>query len=178
MAIYNGVTQRSAPITLDWLGNISSPAKLSQLTSCHMASTPLQSDRLWRVVLLVILTQAKPATRTPAGPTGPILPVEPQRQRPRVMVMRRPSDLGVHTRRRRRRRPILSFNRHKRMHCNALKRVRITCIITRTWIFWPFSILTLKSHILTRKYTFLKPRGTRSCIRVYGSGALGSLPSK
>ncbi len=33
--------------------------------------------------------------------TGPILPMEPQRQRPRVMVMRRPSDLGVHTRRRR-----------------------------------------------------------------------------
>ena len=37
----------------------------------------------------------------PLSHPGPILPVEPQRQRPQVMVMRRPSDLGVHTRRRR-----------------------------------------------------------------------------
>ncbi len=39
-----------------------------------------------------------------SGLIGPTLPVEPRRQRPRVMLKRRPSDLGVHTRKRRRRR--------------------------------------------------------------------------
>ena len=35
-----------------------------------------------------------PATRTPGRPIA-IRPVEPLRQRPRMMVKRRPSDLGV-----------------------------------------------------------------------------------
>ncbi len=39
--------------------------------------------------------QCKPTTRTPGGP---IQPVEPLRQCPRVMVKRRPSNLGVHQR--------------------------------------------------------------------------------
>ena len=34
------------------------------------------------------------------------------------------------------------------------------------------TILALFSHNFTRKWQFVEARGTRSCIRVYGSGAL------
>ena len=33
------------------VGKHQQSSKLSQLTSCHLASTPLQTDRLWRTVL-------------------------------------------------------------------------------------------------------------------------------
>ncbi len=49
--IYSGVTQRSAPTTLlvgcKW-------QRQSQLTSCHLASTPLKGDDSWRIVCVIL----------------------------------------------------------------------------------------------------------------------------